>query len=94
MPAGSPYPRPLTAPPPWLPWLEPAENGEPGPGKEDPFPGEHWPKLETIDYVSKLIGLILLLLALPWLVDKLLSHPSELPRHSAKIVRAPGSAEA
>ena len=93
MPAASPYPPPLTAPPSWLSLLESADQGEAGPGagREGPLPGEGWPPIETIDYVSKLLTLILLLLALPWLVDRLLSHPSELPRHSASIVKAPGS---
>jgi hypothetical protein len=84
--------KPLAAPPSWLPLLEPADSGGGlGPGNEGPFPGEGWPKLETIDYASKLIVLVLLLLALPWLVSKLLTHPGELPRHSASLVGAPGS---
>lgn len=86
MPADSPYPKPLTGPPSWLPLLEPADQGELGPGSEGPFPGEHWPKIETIDYVSKLIILLLLLLALPWLVDRLLAHPSGISKHSADLL--------
>lgn len=87
MPVGSPYPMPLTAPPPWLPLLEPEEKGEPGPGSEGTFPNEHWPKLETIDYTSKLITLMILLLALPWLLERLLSHPSQLPHHAAAMTK-------
>ncbi|HWW67812.1 MAG TPA: hypothetical protein VNY83_07480 [Solirubrobacterales bacterium] len=63
--------------------LEPADKGGPGPGSESPLPGEHWPALESIDYVSKLIILIVLLLALPWLISKLLTAPHELTEHAA-----------
>lgn len=90
MPAGSPYPPPLTAPPLWLPLLEPTDSGEPGPGSE-PFPSAHWPKIETIDYLSKLIVLIVLLLALPWLIGKLLTNPGEVTGHSAGLAMGPAS---
>ncbi|MDX6609033.1 MAG: hypothetical protein QOF85_958 [Solirubrobacterales bacterium] len=85
MPAGSPFPTPLTGPPSWLPLLVPAEDGEPGAEDESSFPNEHWPKLETVDYVNKLIVLIILLLALPWLFGKLLSHPSQVSHHAAAM---------
>jgi hypothetical protein len=86
MPAGSPYPKPLTAPPPWLPLLEQTDQGEPesgpGPGKEGPVPGDHWPALETIDYVTKLIVLILLILGLPWLLGRVFTNPAATPEHA------------
>lgn len=83
MPDGSPYPRPLTAPPPWPALLEP-EQGEPSGGK-GPMPGEGWPKLETVDYANKLIMLVILLLALPWLLGKLISDPGNMSRHAARM---------
>lgn len=97
----APFPPPMTGPPSWLPLVAAEEapeqeegNGAPGPNRESPIPGEGWPHIDTIDYLSKLIVLILLLMALPWLIDRLLSHPGELPRHSAHLVGAPGSAGA
>ena len=75
--ATSPFPKPLTGPAPWVPLVD-AGNGEAG--GEEPFPGEHWPRLETIDYISKLIVLLILLLALPWLIQRLLTHPGQVPR--------------
>jgi hypothetical protein len=89
MPSESPYPQPLTAPPPWLPLHELAggeDSDAPGPGAEGPLPGDHWPKLETVEYVSKLIVLVLLLLALPWLVDRLIAHPGRISKHSAEAL--------
>jgi hypothetical protein len=85
---GSPYDRrPLTAPPPWLPLLEPAA-GEP---HTVAGPGEGWPKLETVDYFNKLITLIILLLALPWLLGKLLSDPEHVSAHAAAMGPVPGA---
>jgi hypothetical protein len=86
--------RPLAAPPTWLQLLEPAEDGggQPGPGHEHPVPGHHLPRLETIEYLSKLIVLILLLLALPWLVGKLLTAPGDVVGHSGVGVSAAAGA--
>jgi hypothetical protein len=81
--------RPLTAPPSWLPLLEPAQDHDDAGAGAAPFPGPSWPKLEHIDYMSKLITLILLLLALPWLLDRLLTKPGEVPAHSAHLAGAP-----
>jgi hypothetical protein len=64
---------PLAAPASWLPLLEPAPGGAP----RNDFPAEGWPSIEKIDYLSKLITLMLLLLALPWLIEKLFTHPAE-----------------
>jgi hypothetical protein len=77
----SPYPPPLTAPPSWLPLLESGDGGPGAATAEDSaapasggnFPGEGWPSIETIEYVSKFIVLVVLLLALPAVVSKLLS---------------------
>lgn len=84
--------KPLAAPPSWLPLLEPADSGGGlGPGNEGPFPGEGWPKLETLDYASKLIVFVILLLALPWLIAKLLTNPGEVSGHSAGLAMGPAS---
>lgn len=88
----SSYPPPLASPPSWLPLLGPGDSGAgPGPSDDSPLPGEGWPALETIDYLSKLIVLIVLLLALPWLIHKLLTDPGQLSGHSAGMAMGPAS---
>jgi len=81
---GSPstFPEPLTTPPSWLSLLKPGGEAEGDAPVDDngPLPGEGWPRLESIDYVNKLILLIVLLLALPWLIGRLLTHPAQVPR--------------
>lgn len=92
-----PQRKPLAAPPTWLSLLEPAEGAEGqqlGPGQEHPVPGAHLPKMETIEYLSKLIVLLLLLLALPWLIGKLLTSPGEVIGHPGVSVGAAASAGA
>jgi hypothetical protein len=42
------------------------------------FPLDGWPAAGTVDYLTKLIVLALLLLALPYLVGKLLTSPGEV----------------
>lgn len=87
-----PFPAPLTSPSDWVGLVDEGAGGEgPGPHNEKPLPGEGWPKLETVDYVSKLIVLLILLLALPWLIVKLLSNPGELSGHSAGLAMGPAS---
>jgi len=82
------HPPPLDGTPSWLPLLESADKGGLGPGK---IPGEGWPSIETIDYVSKFIVLIVLLLALPWLIGKLVTSPHDVSRHSAGLAGYPPS---
>lgn len=77
----------LSAPPSWLPLYE-AQEGDQG-ADGTGFPGESWPQLQTIEYISKLILLVLLLLGLPWLFAVLLSHPSRLSAHAAAMGPAP-----
>jgi hypothetical protein len=74
--------------------LEPAGDGDgqPGPGREHPIPGQHLPRIETVEYMSKLIVLILLLLALPWLVGKLLTAPGDVVGHTGVGVTAAAGA--
>lgn len=81
--AGSLERRPLAAPSPWLSLLEPA-GGEPR-LNEHGLPGQGWPKLATIDYINKLIMLIVLLLALPWILGKLLSDPEHISKHAGSM---------
>lgn len=87
--AAPPSPAPLTAPPSWLSLLEPAEDeggGGPAAGAaEASIPGAGWPRAETVDYLSKLIGLVVLILALPWLFERMLAHPSNASRDSAAV---------
>jgi hypothetical protein len=95
MPQKAPYPPPLDTPrPSWLTLV--GEDGD-GAGPEGetpstsptstgPLPGNGWPKLESVDYCIKLITLIVLLLALPWLVAKLVSEPGRASRHAGAFV--------
>jgi hypothetical protein len=87
LPLASPPRKPLTAPPSWLPLLEPEEGDEaagggPRHGREK-RPGEGWPPIETVEYLTKLIILIVLLMGLPWLVTKLITDPDQVMRHAA-----------
>lgn len=42
------------------------------------YPPRSWPSKEQLDYTQKAITCLLLILALPWLVYKLLTAPSQL----------------
>jgi hypothetical protein len=42
------------------------------------FPLEGWPTAPTVEYLTKLIVLGLLLLALPYLIGKLLTRPGDV----------------
>ena len=76
------YPPPLQGTPSWLSLLG-GGSGEAGLGHP---PGEGWPAIETIDYVTKFIVLLVLLLALPWLIGKLVTAP-----HEVKLAMGPAS---
>lgn len=95
MPTKAPYPPPLDTPrPSWTELVgEEGEGTEPEEGAPStsttstgPLPGEGWPKLESVDYCIKLITLIVLLLALPWLIGKLLAEPGKASRHAGSFV--------
>lgn len=78
-------PSPLVAPPP--PWWV-AFTGHEAPADcscsgENSIPGPGWPKMETVEYMTKLIVLGLLLLALPWLLAKVVSSPGDAMEHAA-----------
>lgn len=70
---------PLTGPTPW--WLpehgsvEAGGASRPSPSNEGPFPGESWPSLHAVEYASKLIVLLILILALPWIFKHMLTNP-------------------
>jgi hypothetical protein len=53
-------------------------------------PGEGWPPLETVDYWLKLITLAILVLALPWLLGKMMSEPGRASRHAASFASGSG----
>ena len=94
MPGNAPQlgPRgPLTSPPPW--WEEGA-GARPGEGApeassgssdDSPLPGEGWPSITTVEYMTKLITLCLILLAVPWLLGQLLSSPKDGARNAASV---------
>lgn len=74
-PEGRPtYPLPLRPRAPWVDLVE--QDG--GAGAATGFPGEGWPSLEAVEYCSKLILLILILLALPHLIVKLVKSPGKV----------------
>jgi hypothetical protein len=79
---------PLLTGTPETPWWLVGRAESLGPGT---IPGEHWPKLETIDYISKLIVLIILVIAFPWLLTKMLTNPRELTGHAAGLATGPAS---
>jgi len=78
---------PLQAPPaPWWTTLGGSPAGDcPCSGEagcschtgENAIPGPGWPPIETVEYMTKLIVLGLLLLALPWLLAKVVSSPGD-----------------
>lgn len=56
-----------------------AAKAVPGSGTaEPPFPREGWPAMSTVEYLTKLILLGLLLLALPYLLGRLVFHPGDV----------------
>jgi hypothetical protein len=75
-----PYPEPITVRPSWLPLVD---AGKGAPASTAGLPGEGWPAIETLDYTTKLITLIVLLLALPWLLGKVFTHPEQVSRAAA-----------
>jgi len=81
---------PLVAPPaPWWPAVGGEASacscaGEAGcTCSSSKLPGEGWPDLHTVEYLTKLIVLGLLLLALPWLLAKVVSSPGDAMEHAA-----------
>lgn len=64
-----------------LPWWGLAMDTDrpmqaPAPVSHFPLPG--WPAASTVEYLTKIIILGLLLLALPYLIGKLLTSPAEI----------------
>jgi hypothetical protein len=71
----------VAAPPPW--WLATQEQEQAPAGPVPGIPAEGWPDLHTIEYLTKLIVLGLLLLSLPWLLAKLVHSPGDAMKHAA-----------
>jgi hypothetical protein len=62
-----------------VPWDTPgAADGPPAPGKQRHWPPVDWPTQAQLDYTQKLITVVLLVLALPWLVGKLVTRPGDV----------------
>jgi len=55
------------------------------------IPGPGWPPLQTIEYVTKLIVLVLLLLAVPWVLAKLIESPRDGSHAAAAAVGSLGA---
>lgn len=82
MPGAAQYPPSLSVQPSWLELVSEGGEGS-APVGDSPLPGTGWPRLESVDYLNKLIILVILLLALPWLLGKLVSDPGKASRHAA-----------
>ena len=83
-PSTSTSPAAFTSPGPW--WNEGGGSASPAgasSGNESSIPGPGWPSQATLEYLTKIIMLVILLLALPFLLEKLLTAPHELGAHSA-----------
>lgn len=64
---------------PWyeaLPYVGPDAAEKAPPASHFPLPG--WPAMPTVEYLTKLIILALLLLALPYLIGAVLTRPESL----------------
>jgi flagellar biogenesis protein FliO len=48
------------------------------------YPPSGWPSKDALDYTQKLVTVLLLLLALPWLVYKLVTDPGRVLAGAAK----------
>lgn len=82
MPDAAAYPPPLTRQPSWLPLVG---GGGAAPTPTSGFPGgEGWPAIESLDYAIKLITLLVLVLALPWILGRFV-HDGHLSRHAASV---------
>lgn len=76
---------PLTSPPNWAAETDgPAAEGTPG----GPLPGEGWPDLKTVEYLTKVIVLGLLLLAIPYLLSVFVRSPREASHRAASAAFA------
>lgn len=91
MRAGVSHPQsrgPLASPHPW--WdAQGHEAGEEAPASSPTagvlLPGEGWPSLPTVEYLTKLITLGLILLAIPWLLEQLVASPGRGAGKAAQV---------
>lgn len=79
---------PLTSPTPWWEVSGPPAVGNAAPAAGSTIPGEGWPELHTVEYMTKLIVLGLLLVATPWVLSRLVASPAEGSRHAAGLLGA------
>lgn len=61
-----------------IPWSAGDDAPAPASGKHRAWPPVDWPTQAQLVYTKELVTVILLLLALPWLVGKLLTRPGDL----------------
>jgi hypothetical protein len=61
-----------------IPWDTPGGDSAPAAGKQRHWPPVDWPTQAQLDYTQKLITVVLLVLALPWLVGKLVTRPGDV----------------
>lgn len=74
----------------WWDALPPTDaGGVTVPGSRFPLPG--WPSQQTVEYLTKLIFLALILLALPYLIGSLLRHPDEVLSQRSEAILATGA---
>jgi hypothetical protein len=69
---------PATGWPTPIPWDTPGPGDTPAAGKQRHWPPVDWPTTAQLDYTQKLITVVLLVLALPWLVGKLVTRPGDV----------------
>ena len=85
MSSAAAYPPPSTATSSWVAMVGGGAAAAPPSPVTAGLPGEGWPSLETVDYLVKLITLVVLLLALPWVFGKLLTEPGKVSKRAAGI---------
>lgn len=68
-PPGTGWPTPI-------PWDAPDAQSPAAPQRH--WPPVNWPTQAQLDYTQKLVTVVLLVLALPWIVGKLATRPGDL----------------
>lgn len=62
-------------------WADHNEQGQDGQAKAGPqrtYPPAGWPSLGQLTYTKEIVTVLLLVLALPWLVGKLVTDPGSV----------------
>lgn len=68
----------------WPPTYGPPDAHGPTPAPSGGFPPAGWPSKDQLDYIQKAVTALVLVLALPWLVVKLLTQPEAVFAGAAK----------